>query len=329
MSPNLEPPREGTSGEAPELRGPLAVGSPTGGRPAAGPTSGSPALDPHSARYFAHLYSPPLQQLILDALLGIEREVFESLRPGIDHHVAHSRLQWWREECERTASGTAVHPLTRTLVDALRPTPFALAGLSGIVDTAIWDLASATFENRRELTAYCERWAGAMIEPLMNATSRDQSVRDGKKTRGDRGSAVSGWTALGVAIREVELLNDLAPEARHGRIRVPLDELDRVKVDSGALAKPPWPNQVADILRARYSALRSEMARGVATIDRTQQPPLRGLLVWAALVWRSSQRAERALPDRLLPGRFDAISDAWFAWRVARKATLGRFSLSE
>jgi phytoene synthase len=281
-------------------------------------TEGAPV---ESARYFARLYSPPSQQVILDALFSIEHEVFESLRPGIDHHVAHSRLQWWREECERTLSGHAVHPLTRTLVDAVQPSLQSLAGLSGVVDVAVWDLARATFESRRELTAYCERWATAMIELIANAT---------RSALGNAEAAPSGgWRALGAAMREIELLNDIAREAHLGRIRLPLDELDRAKVDSRTLAKPPWPGQIADILRARYAVLRGEIARAVANIDGAEQPPLRGILVWAALVWRSSQRAERALPAQQPPGRLDAIADAWVAWRVARKATAGRFSLTE
>jgi hypothetical protein len=76
----------------------------------------SPTRESYSTRYFAQLYSPASQHVVLEALFGIEHEVSESLRPGIDHQVAHSRLQWWREECERTADGHPVHPLTRTLV---------------------------------------------------------------------------------------------------------------------------------------------------------------------------------------------------------------------
>src|ERR1700760_1060333 len=72
-----------------------------------------------SIRYFAWLYSMPAQRKALESLFGIEREVYESLRPGVDHHVAHSRLQWWREECERAADGKPVHPLMRELVVAL------------------------------------------------------------------------------------------------------------------------------------------------------------------------------------------------------------------
>ncbi len=299
----------------------------------------------HSARYFALLYSAATERPVLEALFGIEYEVFDSLRAGLDHNVAHSRLQWWREECERAANGRPVHPLTKALVSALSaaarsspPVPAAeagldgqpqavglpgLVGLCGIVDVAVWDLAGATFETRRELDAYCERWAAGMIEPLVvPPLVAPQPVSPTRATR------TTEWRALGAALREVELLNDLAREAHHGRIRVPLDELERANADTSALARPPWPDSLAEQLRARHKTLRNNISRILIDVDREQQPAMRGLLVWAALAWRSSQRAERALPDRLRPGRFDAISDAWFAWRIARQAIIGRFRLN-
>jgi 15-cis-phytoene synthase len=299
------------------------------------------APETHSARYFALLYSPAPQRLVLDALFGIEREIFESLRPGLDHHVAHSRLQWWREECERTAAGRPVHPLTRALVDAVTKGPSSvsaqtsiaakppavpslpqLAGLCGLVDVAVWDLAGATFETRRELTAYCERWSAAMIGSIAppNATATNASATPDTR--------VVDWSTLGAAMREIEMLSQLAREAHYGRLRVPLDELENAKADPGALAKPPWPSAVVEILRARHEWLRGEITRVLGEVDRLQQPDLRGLLVWAALARRSSQRTERALPGRLDLGRFDAVADAWFAWRIARRATIGRFRLN-
>ena len=261
------------------------------------------APEPQSARYFALLYSPEPQRRLLESLLGIEREISDSLRPGIDHHVAHSRLHWWREECERTGAGLPVHPLTRGLVEAAggnKPT-----SLAGLVDVAVWDLAGATFETRRELTAYCERWAAAMMESFGSSTA---------------------LRSLGVALREIELVNDLAREAHSGRIRVPLDELERLSVDPASVARPPWSDSVADLLRVRHNDLRTELARAVRGIESTQQFPLRGLLVWAALAARASKTAERSLPGQPSPRPF-ALSDVWFAWRMARKATMGRFTL--
>ena len=272
----------------------------------------------HSARYFALLYSPVPQRLALDALFGIEREISESLRPGLDHHVAHSRLQWWREECERAVVGRPAHPLTRALVDAVTGTG-QLAGLSGLVDVAVWDLAGATFETRRELAAYCERWSAAMIAPFAPRQAADAG--------GTSDVRVTSWSRLGAAMREIEMLSHLAHEAHYGRLRVPLDELESAKADPGVLAKPPWPAGVVALLRARHESLRAEISRALGGVDRVQQPDLRGLLVWAALVRRASQRTEHALPDRLHLGRFDAVADAWFAWRIARRATIGRFRL--
>jgi phytoene synthase len=291
----------------------------------------------HSARYFALLYSPAPQRLALDALFGIEREISESLRPGLDHHVAHSRLQWWREECERAAVGRPVHPMTRALVDAVTAAPSSasaptslanspavplpqLGGLCGLVDVAVWDLAGATFETRRELTAYCERWSAAMIEPFAPRKAADAPATPDTR--------IANWSTLGAAMREIEMLSHLAREAHYGRLRVPLDELESAKVDPGVLAKPPWPVAIVELLRARHESLRDEITRALNDVDRAQQPGLRGLLVWAALARRSSQRTEHALPDRPRLGRFDAVADAWLAWRIARRATIGRFRLN-
>ena len=137
-------------GDARGGSGAQGTGEPRSAASAAGPDDTPHMLSP--SRYLAWLYSPQAQQPVLAKLCEIESEIAGSLRPGIDHHVAHARLQWWQEECERCAQGRPVHPLTRELVKAYgapaagQPSP--LAGLSGFVDTAVWDLAGATFETR-------------------------------------------------------------------------------------------------------------------------------------------------------------------------------------
>jgi len=275
------------------------------------------------SRYLAWLYSPEAQQPVLAKLCEIESEIAGSLRPDIDHHVAHARLQWWQEECERCAQGRPVHPLTRELVKAYGTAaagvPSPLAGLRGFVDTAVWDLAGATFETRKELTAYCERWAAAMFE-----TAAGQVVSSGPGEL----EAVARWRALGAAVREIELLADLTREAHTGRVRVPLDELDRAGVVVSSLAKPPWPAPLAALLRARHEALRATIGESVGALGREEQVNYRGLLVWAALACRQSARAQRALPGIISPRRYHALAHGWQAWRAARRAAAGKLRLS-
>jgi phytoene/squalene synthetase len=196
----------------------------------------------------------------------------------------------------------------------------SIAGVTGFVDTAVWDLAGATFETRKELTAYCERWATAMFETAAAAakpTAAARSARDPSRLR-----------ALGAAVREVELLAGLAREAHAGRLRVPLDELERAGVDLGALANPPWPAALQTLLRERHETLRATIASSVSQFGRDEQAPIRGLLVWAALAWRLSWRAQRALPNLISPRRYHALSDGWHAWRAAHRATAGKLRLN-
>jgi 15-cis-phytoene synthase len=265
-------------------------------------------------RFLAWLYSTPAQQPVLAALCGIEREVGASLRPGVDHQVAHTRLEWWREECARCAAGHPVHPLTRELrihLERLVPAArvdAALAGLSGLADTASWDLASATFERRAELTAYCRRWAAAMVAPL--------------------GAPEVDWTDFGAALCELELLGHLARDARSGRARIPLEELDRAAVAPEALAAPPWPRGLVGILQGRHQALRQQLAAAVSGLAPPIQQSGRGLLVWAALARQASHRAERALPRVATASIAGAAAANWLAWRAARAAAAGRLRLA-
>ena len=156
------------------------------------------------SRYLAWLYSPASQQPVFAKLCEIESEIAGSLRPGIDHHVAHARLQWWREECERCAQGRPVHPLTRELVKAYgvvpggQPSP--LAGISGFVDTAVWDLAGATFETRKELTAYCDRWAAAMFETAAGQVAAGAAANAGASTATNSGASVSASGAVNARV---------------------------------------------------------------------------------------------------------------------------------
>jgi phytoene/squalene synthetase len=269
--------------------------------------------DARTPRFLAWLYSTPSQQPVLGALCAIEREIAASLRPGTDHHVAHARLEWWRAECERCAAGRPAHPLTRELCQRLEapaagaPALAALAGLSGFVDGAVWDLAGATFGRRAELTAYCQRWAAAMIAPLAPADA--------------------DWSEWGAALREIELLGDLARDARAGRLRLPLDELERAGLAPQALASPPWPLALMAILRGRQQALRGRLAAAVAALSPEAQRDARGLLVWTALAAQASCRAERAMPHPPAASVASAAAANWRAWRAARAAAAGRLRI--
>ena len=268
-----------------------------------------PDLSP--TRSLAWLYSSTVQRPVFAALSALECEIGASLRPGLDHQVAHTRLAWWREECARTAQGSPTHPLTRELAMVLAPLgPTPLAGLAGLVDTAVWDLSCATFGTRRELTGYCERWSTAMVAPLVSLALPAAGAAQAR--------------ALGVGLREIELLLALAPDARAGRLRIPLDELERANTVPESLAQPPWPAPLAQLLRERHRVLRTALGAALESLPRAARPALRGVIVWATMAREASARAQKRLPQESGARDYQAPLDGWRAWRAARRVDTQR-----
>jgi phytoene synthase len=270
-----------------------------------------PPPDLSPTRSLAWLYSSAVQRPAFAALAALEREIGASLRPGLDHQVAHARLAWWREECARAAQGRPAHPLTRELASLFAPFgPVPLAGLGGFVDTAVWDLSCATFDTRSELTGYCERWSAAMIAPLVSLALPDAPAAQAR--------------TLGACLREIELLLALAADARSGRLRVPLDELGRAQASPECLARPPWPPGLAKLVRHRHQELRAALGAALEALPPAARPPLRGLIVWAAISCAASLRAEKRLPQESTARDDHAPLDGWRAWRAARRVDTQR-----
>jgi 15-cis-phytoene synthase len=268
---------------------------------------------PDVGRHLARLYSPASERPVLEGLFAMESEIGASLRGKLDHAVAHVRLQWWREECGRVAAGRPTHPITRALVAEFGDASAdALAGVGGFVEVIAWDLASATFETRRELQSHCERWSAAMMLPAAaHAAPR----------------ATSPWLAIGAAVYELQMLANLESDARVGRLRLPLDELDRAGVKPEALLATPYTPQLAALLRERYEAVRTLLVDSTGRVEPTARAALRGLIVWAGMTWRRSHQLENALPHPQRPRRLEALADAWHAWRAARGALAGKLTL--
>lgn len=258
-------------------------------------------------RALARLYCPPAQAPVLDALLGIEGEIRAALKPGLEHEVAHARLRFWREECARLAEGAPVHPLTRALgAHFPQSASTSLAGVGALADLASWDLAQATFGTRRELSGYCERWSAALIVPLAAAALP---------------AVPAEIPRFGAALKELELLLALARDARAGRIRIPLEELEAAGVAPAELAGATAGAALAPLIGEAPARVRRSLT--AATFTPQSQPALRALLVWAGLSVLASRRAQAALPALAAPSDHPHPLDGFRAWRIARRADRG------
>jgi hypothetical protein len=93
-----------------------------------------PPPAPGSARYFALLYTPRARRSALARLLGLADEIGAGAARGLDHDVAHARLQWWQHEAAQYALGRSQHPWLRAL-------PQPALDLPSLLQAAAMDLA--------------------------------------------------------------------------------------------------------------------------------------------------------------------------------------------
>jgi 15-cis-phytoene synthase len=266
------------------------------------------------ARALARLYCPSAHRPVFRALLGLEAQIRAGIYPHLEHAVAHTRLAWWREECGRLARGAPLHPLTHELGERFgAASGAALAGVTGFVDLAAWDLAAATFASRREREGYAARWSAAFVAPLAHlALAGAESERA---------------LALGARLSELELLNALSADARAGRLRLPLDELSAAGVRPEELSTAHWGARLSALAREQHAQARVRLATAVAALAAHEQRALRALLVWSALAHAHSLRVSAALPRASSPGEHSTPLDGWRAWRSARRADAGTLRL--
>lgn len=205
----------------------------------------------------------------LEALAALEAELAASVRPGIEHSVAHARLGWWRAEVERLAAGRPEHPLTRTLAahsgtapdwtllnERLAAAELVLGGVVPATDAALeaflYRLEGAPWQLRAQLLA------GERSEPLAAF-----------------GAALG--KGLGLVARRAQA-TDAAAATRAAERAAALLELA-----ARALPRPARRAQVPGLVALALG--RARLARDAAA------PP--AALVQLFIAWRAARRAYR------------------------------------
>ena len=269
------------------------------------------AAPPGSMRYFALLYTPQEHRDAVTALYIVDAEIRESAQ-SVNHDVAHTRLQWWRQEIDRLVNGNPQHPATRVLRERAATQRGRFASLHELLVAADADLSRMTYLNLRELRAYTSRSGGTIQEliaaQLLNAETMDEHTR-------------AAANRIGAGVRNTEILRDVRQDAYDGRLYLPLDELDQGKVALEDLRAKQVSGSVKEVLRGFRSAIATELDTSIAALPPASRPSLRPLLVIASL--------HRRLLDHIARRDYDVASarvelgpveKPWIAWRAARKA---------
>jgi 15-cis-phytoene synthase len=268
------------------------------------------AAPPGSMRYFAVLYTPDEKRDALTALFVIDAEIRESAQSA-NHDVAHTRLQWWRQEIDRAVNDNAQHPATRLLASSTTDRR-QFGQLHELIVAADMDLARMTYRNEQELRAYCARSGGSITELMASQLAVSVPLDAAARTAANK---------LGALVRATEVIRDVRQDAYDGRLYVPLDLLEKHGVKHEQFREQHLDASARAALADTAQRVRTDIARTLASIPATTRAYLRPLFVLAGLHAALLDQIAR-VDYQVGAARIDLgpIRKSWIAWRSARHA---------
>lgn len=262
-----------------------------------------------SMRYFALLYTPAEKRDAVTALYVIDAEIRESAHSA-NHDVAHTRLQWWRQEVDRLVNDNAQHPATKILGSLPGVDRRQFARLHELIVAADMDLARMTYLNAKELRAYSTR-SGGTVQELVAIVMGPGAAAD---------PVLKAAGRMGAGIRQTEMLRDVRQDAYDGRLYLPLEELQRHSVSIDDLRSKDISEKVRVALKDFRASTLPDLDPGT-DLDPAAKAYLRPVFVLAAL--------HRRLLDRIAGSNYEVatqrielgpVEKPWTAWRAARRA---------
>jgi phytoene synthase len=174
--------------------------------------------------YYAFRILPEQKRRAIFALYSFCRKVDDCVdEPGGEGEAG---LRRWMEEVTRCYAGSPETELGKDLAEAVARFPIPRACFEDIVEGCRMDLAIRRYQTFADLRVYCERVASAVGLASIEIF--------GYKDPGTRRYAVE----LGVALQLTNILRDVAADAARGRLYIPLEDLDRFRVEEPQLMTP-------------------------------------------------------------------------------------------
>ena len=264
----------------------------------------NPATPAGSDAYYAVRFAPPLLQGRLALAFAWRAELEQLIAKARDPGVARLKLDWWREELERTRRGAPRHPLTAELSEWL--------GEWQVLEPWYQMLEGAEIEVRKiqpaeqeDLASQCDLLGGAFGEVLCRAGApRSEAEVDSARR-------LAGYHE---AIRR---MRELAAQLGRQRCPIPAAVLHRAGLAPDRLHQPAHRAALSACLAQCLDTLGAHPLRQLRAGGlRAHQPaaPAARLAAQAAALHRAMRRRDYAVLTEWV--EITPLRRLWAAWRL-------------
>jgi phytoene synthase len=257
-------------------------------------------------RYLATLFAPAQHRDALFALYAFNVEIARVRDLAREPMPGEIRLQWWREVLSGLRAGeAAAHPVAAALGETLARTGITTDRLLALIDARGFDLYDEPMATATDLEIY-----GIKTQSVLFAIATEIL---------GAGGAASEMVTLdaGIVYAIAGVLHGFARHASRRQLYVPLDLLNRHRVDRGEI----FAGQASAPLFAALADMRALARRHLATGQaklKSAPPEILPAFLPVALVGPQLRRMDSA---NYQPFAFEPIAPwrrQWWLWRAAR-----------
>jgi phytoene synthase len=262
-----------------------------------------------SSTYYALRRAPSARQPLLTALHALRRELEETVKETSDPTIGRTKHAWWQKELGSLFGGEPVHPVTKALAAHQADTPVldtqGRTSIERLVDGFSMDLDQARYLDWPGLRRYLDSVGGAFGVIVGRATAH-------------RPNDAASWAApLGSALQLAERVAEVGDDARHGRIYIPIDELQRFNVTAADLINRKYSDAFTELMRFQTGRAREALGKALTAIPADERTTQRVLRTQAALSLALLDEIERenfqVLHQRIA---LTPIRKLWISWCV-------------
>ncbi len=258
-----------------------------------------------SSSYYSFLFlSAPRRRAIM-ALHAFCREVDEVVGECKDISIASTKLNWWRQEVERVASGQPTHPVGLALKAVGGEFNLPKELLLEIIDGMEMNLQQTRFLDFKGLSLYCYRISS--VPALLSAEIFGGTDRQTQKYAHD----------LGMALQLTKIIQNMGEDARRGRIYIPMDELKQFNVPAADILNGKYTDNFTALMKFQAERAEQYYKQAFALLPAVDRKNQRPGLIMAAIY--------RTLLDEIRRGSFQVLHQRisltpvrkiWIAWKT-------------
>jgi phytoene synthase len=262
-----------------------------------------------SSTYYALRRAPSARQPLLTAFYALRRELEDTVKETSDPTIGRTKHAWWQKELASLFDGEPAHPVTKAIAAHQANTPVldeqGREAIDNLVDGFSMDLDQARYLDWTDLRRYLDNVGGAFALIIARASAH-------------RPDNAPGWAnSLGTALMLAERIAEIGDDARHGRIYIPIDEMQRFNVTAADLINRKYSDAFTDLMRFQIGRAREALKQSLAAIPADERATQRVLRTQAALSLALFDEIERenfqVLHQRIA---LTPIRKLWISWRV-------------